>query len=289
MKKMKKKILSILLVVTFFIGIMPMAAFADGADVVSFGADISTAQQDQLLKIFGVTRDQVEIIEVTNQDERNLLQGVATEQQIGTRAISSAYVGLLDEGSGIQVETHNITWVSVEMYANAMSTAGVEDAEVIVAAPFNVSGTAALTGIMMAFETATGKKINKNAKEAANEEIIVTGDMGDDIGKDKAAELIQGIKHEITKQDIKTPEDMRRVIVDVAKQLNIELTDAQIDQILNLMEKISKLDLNVDKISQQLEKIGVNLDSVKKTVEENKGILQKILDAITSFFRGIFG
>ena len=109
MKKMKKKILSILLVVTFFIGIMPMAAFADGADVVSFGADISTAQQDQLLKIFGVTRDQVEIIEVTNQDERNLLQGVATEQQIGTRAISSAYVGLLDEGSGIQVETHNIT------------------------------------------------------------------------------------------------------------------------------------------------------------------------------------
>lgn len=286
---MRKKILSILLVITFFIGIMPLAAFADGADVVSFGADISTAQEDAMLNIFGVNRDEVKVIEVTNQEERDFLQGVATEQQLGTRAISSAYVGLLDEGSGIQVETHNITWVTMEMYANAMSTAGVEDANVIVAAPFNVSGTAALTGIMKAFETASGKKINKKAKEAANEEIIVTGDMGDEIGKEQAAELIQGIKSEITKQDIKTPEDMRQVIIDVARQLNIELTDAQIDQILSLMEKISKLDLNVDKISQQLDKLGVNIDIVKETVAENKGLLQKILDTITNFLRGIFG
>ncbi|SMB87185.1 Uncharacterized protein YpuA, DUF1002 family [Desulfonispora thiosulfatigenes DSM 11270] len=286
---MKKKIMSILLLITLLIGTMPLAAFAGRTDVVSFGADLSSSQQAEMLEEFGVTRDEADIIEVTIQDVKDHLQGIATDKQIGTKAISSAYVRLLSDGEGIQVDTHNITWVSDEMYANAMATAGVEDAQVIVAAPFKVTGTTALTGIMEAFETASGKKITKEAKNAANEELIITGDMGKEIGKDEAVKLIQNVKEQIAKQDIKTPEDMRRVILDIAKELNIQLSDAQIDQILSLMKKISKLDLNVDKISQQLEKIGANLDVVKQTVADNKGVIQKFLDAISSFLRSIFG
>ena len=209
--------------------------------------------------------------------------------QIGTKAISSAYVKLLPEGEGFQVDVHNVTWVTPEMYANAMVTAGVEDADVKVAAPFNVTGTTALTGIMMAFEEATGEKLNSQAKEAANEEILITGDVGQKIGKDEAAKLIRDVKEEIIRQDIKTPEDIRQVITEVSKELNIQLSEEQINQIMGLMEKISKLDLDIDDISKQLDKISRNLEVIKDTIDENKGVFQKILDSIMSWLRSIFG
>lgn len=264
---------------------LPAVTLADQTDVVSLGADLSEKQQQEMLELFGVKEDEVRILKVTNQEERDYLKGLAPESKIGTRAISSAYVKLLSKGEGINVETYNITWVTKEMIANAMVTAGIEDAQVIVAAPFNVSGTAALTGIMKAFEKATGKKLSSQAKKTAQEEIIITGDLSDDIGKDKAAKLIQDVKKQVVKQKIQNPDDIRKVIKNIASELNIELTEEQIDKIMELMKKISKLDLNVEKISSQLDKISANLDVVKKTVEENKGLLQKIISAINNFFK----
>lgn len=284
-----KKGIAVLIILTLLVTIMPPAAFAGKADVVSLGADLSKAQQEEMLREFGVSPDDVNIIEVTIQDVTEHLSGIATRDQIGNHAISSAYVKLLPEGEGLQVDARNVTLVTEEMYANALVTAGVEDAEVMVAAPFNVTGTTALTGIMIAFEEATGQRLSGPAKDAANEEIIVTGDIGEKIGQSEAAKLVQNIKEEIVKRDIKSPEDIRQVIIDIANELNIKLSDEQIDQILNLMKKISQLDLNIDDISRQLEKISKGLDVVKDTINENKGVLQKILDAIMAWLRSIFG
>jgi len=71
--------------------------------------------------------------------------------------------------------------------------------------------------------------------------------------------------------------------LEIAKELNIELTEEQINRIIELMEKISKLDLDIDRITSQLENISQRLDDIRKTVEENKGILQRIWAAITGF------
>ena len=140
---MKRKFYPVLVMLTIVCS-FANTVFADQENVVSLGADLTPKQQEEMLEHFGVKRDEVRIIEVTNQEERDYLSGLVPDKQIGTRAISSAYVQLLPKGEGIMVDTHNITWVSKEMYANAMVTAGIEDAKVIVAAPFNVSGTAAL-------------------------------------------------------------------------------------------------------------------------------------------------
>lgn len=284
-----KKAMTILIIMSLLIGMMPFAALAGKGDVVSLGADLTAKQQEAMLQEFGVSRDEVNVINVSIKDVEQHLRGIATADQIGTKAISSAYVKLLPEGEGFQVDVHNVTWVTPEMYANAMVTAGVEDADVKVAAPFNVTGTTALTGIMMAFEEATGEKLNSQAKEAANEEILITGDVGQKIGKDEAAKLIRDVKEEIIRQDIKTPEDIRQVITEVSKELNIQLSEEQINQIMGLMEKISKLDLDIDDISKQLDKISRNLEVIKDTIDENKGVFQKILDSIMSWLRSIFG
>lgn len=280
-----KKLISMLIITSILITLMPLGVLADQADVVIFGADITQSQRQEMLKIFNVNENDVMILTVTNDEEREYLEGLVPQQQIGTRAISSAYVKLAPKNSGIKVETYNITWVTKEMYANAMVTAGIEDAEVITAAPFKVSGTAALTGIMKAFEKASGKKLSQEAKETASEELVLTGDLGEDIGKDKAAKLVQDVKKQVVKQKIKNPEDIRNVIKRIASELDIELTEEQINQIMDLMKRISKLDLDVNKISKQLDKISSTLGDVKKTVEENKGLIQKVLDAINHFFR----
>ena len=132
--------------------------------------------------------------------------GFVPPEVIGDRAISSASVEILSPGSGIQVETKNITWVTSAMYTNALVTARVKDARVIAAAPYPVSGTAALTGILKGFEEATGRKLDEQAKRIANEELVRMGDLGQELGsKEKAAQLIMGIKEEVIRNNVTNP------------------------------------------------------------------------------------
>ena len=283
MNKLRKIIISILTLVAL-IGGFSSVALADGTEVVSLGANLSDQQREQILDVFDVDEDDVIIIQVTNQEERAYLEGKISEEIIGKRAFSSAYVELLDDGEGIIVETHNINWVTKEMYANAMVTAGVENARVIAAAPFPVSGTAALTGIMKAFETATGEELTEEAKQAASEEMITTGELGEDIGQDEAASLVQEIKERIITEKITDPEQIRKIIIEIAADLNINITQEHINRLADLMERISKLDLSVDNVSEQLKNINKGLEKVRETIDQNKGFFQKILDAIKRFF-----
>ncbi|MBE3100863.1 MAG: DUF1002 domain-containing protein [Firmicutes bacterium] len=283
-----RRVLTVFLMVIIFTS-MTGLALAQNNFVVSLGADLTKNQRTQMLNLFKTDENSAKIIEVTNQEERTYLEGLISDKQIGTRAISSAFVEVLSAGEGIMVETYNINWVTKEMYANAMVTAGLENAKVVAAAPFEVSGTAALTGIMKAFELATGEKLSEDAKKTANEELVTTGELGQDVGQDKAAALVKEIKERIIKEKITDPEDIRRIIIEIAADLNITITQKNIDQLADLMERISKLDLNVDKVTSQLEKITGRLDDVKRTLEANKGLLQQILDAIKRFFEWLSG
>lgn len=279
-----KRILSLGMALMLLL-LFPLTALADAEDiVVTLGGDLNESQQNEMLKLFGVDRDEVKILTVTIDEERQYLGGLVSDDKIGKRTISSAYVELLEKGEGIEVDTHNITWVTREMYANALVTAGVENAKVIAAAPFKVSGTGALTGIMKAFEAVTGKELDEEAKEAANEELVTTGELGEVIGKDEAAALIKEIKERIAELKTKDEGEIRKIVIEISANLNINLTDEQIEQIVQLMKKISNLDLNVEKIASQIEKIAGSLDDVKKVVTENKGVIKKILEAIERFF-----
>lgn len=283
-----KKTIKHIIMILCFIFLLNIFAYADSSTVVTLGKDLSGEQKKQMLEVFNVKEDDVTIIEVNNQEERQYLEGIASEAQLGKKTISSSYVELLEENSGINVETYNISWVTKEMYQNALATAGVKDAKVIAAAPFPVSGTGALTGILKAFEKATGKKISEEQKKVANEEVLQMGELGEEIGKDKASELIRVIKEEIISKNIKDPEDIKKIIIDIAARLDINLKAEQVEKITNLMEKINKLNLNTEEIKNQLKDIGKKIDNTIKNNEEVKSLLQKILDAIREFFRALF-
>lgn len=280
---MKKLFLTILLIV-----ITTTSVMAKGETVISLGRDLDEAQRTQMKNLLGADEN-TKIIEITNEEERKYLGKFVDSKIIGSRAISSAYVETLSSGEGIQAEVYNVTWVTKDMVISSLATAGIKDAKVKVAAPFDVSGTAALTGIIKAFEDATGSTVSEEQKEIANEEIAKTGELGQDIGKDEATELVKRVKEEVVAKDINSKEDIERVISETATELNITLTEEQKAKISELMKRIASLDLNVEDIKSQLKNITDKLGKLTENSDEVKSVLQKILDFISQIFSKLFG
>lgn len=259
--------------------------FADGTRVVTLGSNLTQAQKDTMLKYFGVNKDEVVILEVNNQEERKYLQGVASEAQLGKKTYSCAYVEPTKSGSGINVKTANITWATPAMVATTLSTAGLTDADVVIAANFPVSGTGALTGIMKAFEDATGKPLEEDKKELASEELITTGDLGDDIGQDKATGIVNDVKTEIIKNNTKDTVQIAETINNVVNNYNVTLTDEQIAKLEGLMEKISKQDYDYSEMKNALESVSDVVNENLSAIGEN--VNTGFFDGIKNFFTGI--
>ncbi len=260
-------------------------AAAAETEVVTLGGDLTSSQRQEMLDLFGVNEDDITVLQVTIDEERSYLQGLVPDSKIGSRSISSVYVRLKDDGSGIAVQTKNITYVTEQTYANALVTAGISDADVFAAAPFGVSGTAALTGVFKAFEEATGEPIPEAAKEAATEELVDTADIGEEVGDpDAIAELVKRAKEEIVSRGLDDETAIREVLVRIALELNINLNDQQIDRLAKVLADIQKLDLDLGKIQGQLkdfqDRIGISNEEAAGIWGSIKSLFQRVWEAI---------
>lgn len=254
---------------------VPFTVYADSSKVVTLGADLTDEQKESMYEYFGTTADEVTTIEVTNADEREYMEGIASEEQIGTRTYSCSYVEPTSSG-GIQVKTANLTYVTSSMISSTLLTSGVENCNVVAASPIEVSGTGALTGIMMAYESASGETLDEGQKEAAIEELVTTGELADEYGDDTASSLMNDVKEQIIEDDITDASEIQDVVSDTADSYNITLTDEQIDTITSLMEKISQYDYDIDALKDTLD----NLNG------KSGGFFSDLWDSIVSFFTG---
>ena len=220
---MYKKFFSMFLLLFLFVANFTISSFADvavGDSIISFGADLSESEKGSIFKEFNPPKNVQEIV-TTNAEEHKYLGGVVPASKIGNFAISSVMITYTEKGSGLKVDTSDkITYITDESYINALITAGVEDADIKVTSPRNASGTAALTGIMKAYEVSSGEVIDDSIKKAANEEMIRTVEIGEVIGNDKAVELFNKIKQEIAKQNPKTTEEVRDIIINIVNNYN---------------------------------------------------------------------
>ncbi len=273
-----KKILPVTMAAAMMISALPTVAYADSSKVVTLGADLTEEQRTSMYTYFGTSADQVTTIEVNNTQERQYLEGIAPEAQIGTKTYSCAYVEPTTSG-GIQVKTANLTYVTSSMIASTLTTSGVENCNVVASAPFAVSGTGALTGIMLAYEKATGTTLNEDQKETATQELVTTTDLADSVGQDAATDIINDVKEEVISDNITDPDEIQETISDAAEDAGVSLTDDQIAQITDLMEQISQYDYDV----KSLEKTLNNLSG------EDKGFISNIVSSIKDFFTGNSG
>jgi len=218
---------------------------------IAFGANLSAGEKKEVMKQFGITESELadyETIEVTNEEEHEYLDEYLASRVIGTRALSSVMIEEADEGSGIQVETHNISFCSKEMYTNALVTAGISDARVTVAGPFPISGTAALVGAMKAYGTMTGEGVDSEKSDAATNELVLTSELGDSIGKEEAAQFVALLKDKVVSEDLTSENDIRNAIEEAEKELNLNISDGMKTKMVGLMQKIGGLDLDLDNL-----------------------------------------
>ena len=253
MKKLKRA-LPVAMAIVLGSTAAPLVVRADSSKVVTLGANLTDSQKNSMYEYFGTSSDKAEVIEVTNADERKYLEGVAPDEQIGTRTYSCSYVEPTTSG-GIQVKVSNLTYVTSSMISSTLLTSGVENCNVVAASPIEVSGTGALTGIMMAYEKATGTTLNDDQKAAATDELVTTGDLANDIGQDKAENVMNDVKKDVIEGKLTDADDIQDAVKNAAKDNNVTLTQEQIDKISDLMKNISQYDYDVKALKNTLDNI----------------------------------
>lgn len=231
--------------------------FADASKVVTLGADLTDTQKQTMMKYFNVSSDQVQVMTITNEDEHKHLDNIAPQSQIGSRTLSCAYVKPTQSG-GIKVRTANLNWVTGNMIATTLSTSGVKNCEVVAACPMEVSGTGALTGIQMAYEKASGEKLDETKTKLANQEIVTTGELADKVGKNEATTVVNQSKMDVIQNGVQNADEIQNIVINVAEQNNISISQDDIDRIVSLLGQIAQQDYNYDDVKETLEQVDAN-------------------------------
>jgi len=296
MKKRLMKWLMISMVIIFAAGIGKPVFASDGAaeedsinekyglPVVVYGEALSAAQKEETRKLLGVEdAGKVREITVTGDDLVKYIKG-----DRHANMYSSAKITRKEAGEGLvikQVTPENITEVTDEMYANALLTAGIEDAVVEVASPVKVSGHSALVGIYKAYDEGNGKELNTEHTEVANEELSLATQLAGKEGmdKDKVSELLTEIKKEIAAQNPATKEDIEKIINEQMNKLEIHLSDEDRQLIIDLFEKMRSLNINFDNVQSQLENISKDIQQRIGEAVGDKGFIQ----AVSDFFKNL--
>lgn len=244
----------------------PIPAMADASKVVTLGADLTDEQKNTMMNYFKADASQVQVISVTNQDEHDLLGKYIPSEQIGTRTLSCAYVKPTQSG-GIKVRTANLNYVTCNMIATALSTAGVTNCEVVAACPYEVSGTGALTGVMKAYESASGQELDSTKKDLAAKEVVVTGDVAQQVGQDNATNIINQAKMQIIGDNIQNADEIYNIVYNIAEQNGVSLSQDEIDTIVSLLQQIAQQNYDIQEMKQTLANIQQNLEQSKAEAE----------------------
>ena len=301
MRKKIKQYVSMLMVMLMaisavvFCGAEKAYAGSFSGGYISLGADLTNDEKAKVLALFGVDEkdlDNYKVVYVTNQEEHQYLDSYISSSQIGNQAWSSVLITEGKKGSGINVTTKNVIYCTTGMYANALATAGVEDVNVVVAGPFNVSGTAALVGALKAYSEMTGETVDEDVVDAAVDEMVTTGSLedGTDADNEKVEGMVAYLKEQIANSDNKD-KDLDQIINDAANKFEITLNEDQFNQLKSLLEKLGGLHLDLGSLKSQaqaaydtLKNMGFDISKIHIDTEEARGLLQQIIETIKGWF-----
>ncbi|MGE5607026.1 MAG: DUF1002 domain-containing protein [Bacteroidota bacterium] len=259
--------------------------------IISYGADLTSQEKQTVSREFplptNVKLSEIKALTVTNKEEWQLLKGLVPEAEIGTKAVSSVFIEKRDSGTGLEIETKNLSLITPHMIANALATAGVKDAKVVAAAPTLVSGTAALTGIFKSFEELTGTTLTEDAKRVAVEELIKTGNLGEEIGKERAATLLERSKERVIREKTTDRTEIIKVVERSAREQNLTLTDTQKGDVAELLLKIKRLNIDLDNLQRQLKNFREAPDETT-TPEKPESFFSRLISFIRSLVDQLF-
>lgn len=251
---------------------------------LALGSDLSPDQQTTVLSLMGINPDQLgnyDVVYVNNSEEHQYLDSYIEKSKIGTKSLSSVVIVERDKGNGINISTNNISYCTVGMYKNALATAGIENADIIVAAPFAISGTAALVGVFKAYKEMTGEEVKEQNVDAALNELVITGNLEKSSGlsSEEVENIMAYVKQQVVEHDLTDETSIRDAINEGCKEFEITLTEDEINQVVALMLKIGNLDLDLDSLLNSAQSIYDRISG-----GDNSGFFAKF----TGFFSSIW-
>lgn len=266
----------------------------DSDVVVALGADLTPQQKATVLELMGITQEQLngyEVIYVTNEQEHQYLDEYLSSSVIGSKSLSSVMLKKGEPGSGVTVTTKNINYCTTGMYRNALLTAGVQDTEVIVAAPSQISGTAALIGAVKAYEQMEGTKISDASLSNALDELITTGELAEavkNVSNEDVEQLIAYVKEKVANGELETDEDIRAAIKEAEAHFGVALAEEDIQKVLDLMNKLEGMGLDSEYLISQAEKL-YNKYGADIVNHADEAITEAVNDAVSNAADGFFG
>ena len=255
-----------------------------GLPIIVYGETLTEEQRQQVRDAVNVkNKENVEESVVTAQDLVRYIGG-----NPNSRMYSSVKITLKEKGHGLivkRVTPENITKVTEEMYANALLTAGVENADVEVASPVKVTGESALTGIYKAYED-RGENLDPDRMEVANDELDIATNLAEKDGLDseKVGELLTEIKKMIAEQNPVTREEVEQIVEEQLSKMNIKLDEKDRQLLIDLFEKMRELNIDFDGVKQQLESISKDIKDKLSDVIGDEGFW----DRVSEFFKKLF-
>lgn len=308
-----KKLITLLFSAVLLLSTPVMAAEVDQSrivnidaskSIIALGADLSAEQRATVLSLMDVTEADLanyQVITITNDMEHQYLDAYMDASVIGSKSLSSVKITPAESGHGVLVTTKNINYCTTGMYRNALLTAGVSDADILVVGPTEISGTAALIGAIKGYEAMSGESVSDTTLDTAMNELITTGEIAmQDADSQDIEELIAFVKAKVAAGGLDSDDQIRSAIKEGEDKFGVTLTEDEINQIIAIMQKINQLGLDPNVLVAQAEDLyskfgkdflkNLDTDAIAKEVAKSaaSGFFAKIGDAIKGFFAGLF-
>lgn len=279
-----KRILALLLALLLGLGCVGAVSAKNSLPkgYLVLGEDLKGKDKAKVLDFLKVKNlDYYNVSYTTNEQEHNAFDVYLGPEVVGTRALSSILLTPRAKGEGIHVSAYNISYCTVEMYQNALLSAGAKDVNITIAAPKPMSGTCALVSAMNAYSLLSGRKIDPKSADMAAYELVLTGDVGDFIGdKDTAAELFAAVKQEVLKGDL-NEEQISETIDQVSGELGVTLDKERKKQVIDLLMRLKDTDLDVEEMTKQAGDLYNKVSGLVKKLdiksEKAAGLLEKVI------------
>ncbi len=278
MKKRVQLVCSVIMIASLLTS--SLIAEADSFKVITLGEDLTEEQEETVMEFFNCDESEVEIVYVNNEEEHEYLDGIVENSVIGTKTLSCCFINPTTEG-GIRVKTANLNWVTESQLANALVTAGVENCEIVATAPFEVSGTGALVGVLKAYEVASETELDEDKKLSATEELVLSAELSDENEEEAVLDFMNELKTEAIEGTL--GEDSVETLADKYGITLGEELKAELDEWLETFQSLS----------YDLEQFTESINSLNQTItnatSETKGFFAKIAELFKKFFAWLTG
>jgi len=222
---------------------------------ITLGESLNDPQRQELLDYFKADPDD-DVRTVTFDDTVKAMQGIFDMSGFSPTAYSSTALECRVLGDGLDVTTRSIQTVTPAIYAMALVTAGIGDANLVVAAPNEITGVTGLTalaGVFQSWDSAPCESgdTTKTRQRLALEELTLTVSIGQGLfaggvldGIQRASVVVLETQKAIVIDDLTTNEQIDEALAAEEAKQAVSIPADQREKLADMFVRLAAEDID---------------------------------------------